>query len=116
MQVIPFHAPAAQAPPSTRRCDRTAEFAPRPRTPCADAPSVISPDDWAILFDAVVVQLRRTVAVRTDAGPDAKAQVHGAGRVRDRVLECAAALEKLRAGRAPGDARRVALHLAAKRP
>lgn len=81
---------------------------------CADVPSVISAGDWASLFDAVVMQLRLTVAVRTGDGADAP--VHDADRVRDRVLECVAALEKLRAARASGEARRVPLLLAATRP
>ena len=97
MHVIPLFAAAARAPPSTHGCDRTAEHPPRRSTACADTPSAISPDDWTSLFDAVVVQLRNTVAIRTGDVPDN--HVHDEGRVRARVLECVAALEKLQAAR-----------------
>jgi hypothetical protein len=115
MHVIRLPVRAALAPPRPmRRSDRAAVHAVLHRRARADAASMIGRDDWASLFDAVVVQLRHTVEVRPDVGLGAR--IPDAGRVRARVLECVAALELLRAASAPGDAGRGALRLTATHP
>jgi hypothetical protein len=115
MHVIRLPLRAAKAPPlSPRRSDRAVADATRHRPARAGTPSVIGRDDWGSLFDAVVVQLRRAVEVRSASDLDAR--VPDAGRLRARVLECAAALELLRAARVSGDSRSGAMRLVASRP
>jgi hypothetical protein len=95
--IHPHRLPAQARSLADRMSDTTFECASTPGTLASDAPSVIGHQDWHTLFDAVLVQLRHTVAARADGNGDL--QVRDAGRTRTRVLECVSALEKLQAAR-----------------